>query len=90
MPCSVPFRAPFDFLMLDSGESGMISGLYSSGFKSKNKYRFLWFRMKVKLAPGDTEGVVMSYYVRSICLKFIHIFSKLILINSSMELILVL
>ena len=33
------------------------------GFQTKQRYRFGWFSMKLKLVAGDSAGVVTAYYV---------------------------
>ncbi|CAN6458029.1 unnamed protein product [Victoria cruziana] len=35
------------------------------GFQTKNRYRFGWFSMKLKLVGGDSAGVVTAYYMIS-------------------------
>lgn len=35
------------------------------GFQTKERYRFGWFSMKLKLVGGDSAGVVTAYYVGS-------------------------
>ncbi|KAF3772594.1 putative xyloglucan endotransglucosylase/hydrolase protein 8 [Nymphaea thermarum] len=34
-------------------------------FQTKNRYRFGWFSMKLKLVGGDSAGVVTAYYMIS-------------------------
>ena len=35
------------------------------GFQTKQRYRFGWFSMKLKLVAGDSAGVVTAYYMCS-------------------------
>ncbi|OIV89774.1 hypothetical protein TanjilG_02906 [Lupinus angustifolius] len=35
------------------------------GFQTKQRYRFGWFSMKLKLVGGDSAGVVTAYYMCS-------------------------
>ncbi|KAK6917332.1 Xyloglucan endo-transglycosylase, C-terminal [Dillenia turbinata] len=35
------------------------------GFQTKDRYRFGWFSMKIKLVGGDSAGVVTAYYMCS-------------------------
>lgn len=37
--------------------------LIGCGFQTKQRYRFGWFSMKLKLVAGDSAGVVTAYYV---------------------------
>ncbi|XP_027105041.2 probable xyloglucan endotransglucosylase/hydrolase protein 8 [Coffea eugenioides] len=37
------------------------------GFQTKERYRFGWFSMKLKLVSGDSAGVVTAYYMCSDC-----------------------
>lgn len=33
------------------------------GFQTRQRYRFGWFSMKLRLVGGDSAGVVTAYYV---------------------------
>ncbi|CAI9087763.1 OLC1v1021055C1 [Oldenlandia corymbosa var. corymbosa] len=55
------------FAASDDGQKWFLSLDKKSGcgFQTKNKYRFGWFSMKLKLVAGDSAGVVTAFFMCS-------------------------
>ncbi|RWW30813.1 hypothetical protein GW17_00004594 [Ensete ventricosum] len=76
-PASFSFKENFDIMFAEdhfkTSPDGQIWYLYLDkktgktrcGFQTRQRYRFGWFSMKLKLVGGDSAGVVTAYYMCS-------------------------
>nr|CAD1819172.1 unnamed protein product [Ananas comosus var. bracteatus] len=71
---SFSFKDSFDIMGAEdhfkASPDGQVWYLYldqktGCGFQTKQRYRFGWFSMKLKLVGGDSAGVVTAYYMCS-------------------------
>ncbi|CAL9759183.1 unnamed protein product [Musa acuminata subsp. burmannicoides] len=71
---SFSFKENFDIMFAEdhfrTSPDGQIWYLYldkktGCGFQTRQRYRFGWFSMKLKLVGGDSAGVVTAYYMCS-------------------------
>ncbi|XP_073004874.1 probable xyloglucan endotransglucosylase/hydrolase protein 8 [Typha latifolia] len=73
-PSSFSFKDNFDIMWAEdhfrTSPDGQVWYLYldkktGCGFQTRQRYRFGWFSMKLKLVGGDSAGVVTAYYMCS-------------------------
>ncbi|ONK65614.1 uncharacterized protein A4U43_C07F38890 [Asparagus officinalis] len=73
-PSSFSFEDNFDIMWAEdhfkTSDDGQVWHLSldketGCGFQTKQRYRFGWFSMKLKLVSGDSAGVVTAYYMCS-------------------------